>query len=93
MVGGKAFGPKNYAVYHSKSEPKAGCLGGSDLLIRNDISNIALVLDTPLQAVVGQIKLSQVYTICSLCLSPNTELSNSQLSNSQLSQISFHSHF
>ena len=63
MLGEKAFGLKDYTVYHSKSELEAGSQGGSALLIRNDIAQIPLVLNTPLQAVVVQIKLSWVYTI------------------------------
>ena len=33
MLGGKAFGLKDYTVYHSKSEPEAGSQGGNALLI------------------------------------------------------------
>ena len=79
MLGERTFVLKDYTIYHSKSEPEAGSQGGSALLIRNEIAHIPLVLNTPLQAVSVQIKLSWVYTICSLYLSPNTEISDSQL--------------
>ena len=33
MLGGKAFGLKDYTVYHSRNELEAGSQGGSALLI------------------------------------------------------------
>ena len=89
MVGEKAFWLKDYTVYHSRSELEAGSHGGSALLIQNDIAHIPLVLDTPLQAVAVQMKLSRVYIICSLYLSPNTEQSESQLTTHKSAPTAF----
>ena len=73
--------PRGYSVYHSENDLNNQNRGGSALLIRNDIAHSHLTLNTPLEAVAIQIKLGRVYTICSLYLSPNSELSNNHLTD------------
>ena len=63
--------PREYSIYHSKDDHQNRRHGGSALLVRNDVAQRYLPLNTPLEAVAIQITMSRIYTICSLYLPPN----------------------
>ena len=80
MVGeDRAPCPREYTIYHSGNDHQNRRHGGSGLLVRNDLAQRSLSLNTPLEAVAVQISLSRVYTICSLYLPPNRELSRNEI--------------
>ena len=80
MIGyNKAPCPRDYSLFHTEYNAERGNHGGSALLIRKDISHVSIDLQTSLQAVAVQINLNRCYTICSIYLSPNENVSEGEL--------------
>ena len=71
--------PREFTAYRTPFDPQVGSHGGSLLYIRRDIPQIPITVHTALQAVAVQVDLTRKYTICSLYLSPNENVSHDDL--------------
>ena len=71
--------PREFAAYRTPFNPQVGSHGGSLLYIRRDIPQIPLTIRTTLQAVAVQVDLTRKYSICSLYLPPNENVSRDDI--------------
>ena len=67
--------PREFTAYRTPFNPQVGSHGGSLLYVRHDVPQIPLTLHTNLHAVGMQVDLTRKYTICSLYLPPNENVS------------------
>ena len=71
--------PRGYKSYRTPFNPAVGCHGGSLLYVRHDIPQVVVELRTSLQAVAVVVDIGRRYTICSIYLPPNDDISYDDL--------------
>ena len=71
--------PREYCYYRTPHNPAVRSHGGCLLYVRHDIPQISVDLQTDLQAVAVKIDIGRTYTICSIYLPPNDDVSNEDL--------------
>ena len=72
--------PTGYRLLHQRG-PGAGHAGGVAMLIRNNIPYTVLTVQTDLQVIAVRLQLDRLYTICSIYIPPNSNLTLTQMQN------------
>lgn len=71
----------NYEQYHYIHNTGSRANGGTSILVRNDIPQSKLNVQTNLQAITTQVTLHKTITICSIYLPPHEPINNTELKN------------
>jgi exonuclease III len=72
---------KIYSVYSTYVDEDERAVGGSTILVQDNILHSYVNLNTDLQAVAVRITLDKTITLCSVYISPHSSLSLTQLKN------------
>ena len=73
--------PREFASYRTPFNPQRGSHGGSLIYVRHDIPQILVNLTTTLEATAIQRETSRKYTVCSLYLPPNDNVTYEEIVN------------
>ena len=71
--------PREYVSYRTPYNPQIRSHGGSLIYVRHDIPQVSLSLATSLEATAVQVETSRRYTVCSLYLPPNRNVSYDEM--------------
>jgi len=73
---------RNYHTYHTYGNIVHGrAFGGSSILIKSGIIHSFIKLQSTLQAIAARITTHKTFTVCSLYISPNTQITLNELNN------------